>query len=173
MKWAFQLAIGLVCLSLPSVFAQDNAELPLALKRFVTQDTIAIGHVDLEKINFDDLTKWATKTGAFNDSEATQTKAWVTKNQKAMDQFRLAGVRHVYTVFVVADGFSESMLIVMPLEEPEKVGAAAVEATLRDAIRSYETDFQEVVVRDGVGIVGDTKDRILDYLRLDLSLIHI
>ena len=156
-----QLAIAFVFLSLSTVVAQDNADMPQAIKRFVAEDTIAIGHLKLTQLNLNALVDWAVEVEGVDAAEAESMHKVAKEYKEGIDHLQLLGVNDAYMFISMSDIFGGAApIVVMPIADPQKRRASEYESEIMEVMRRYEIPATEIVVQDGYAVLGNTKDRI-------------
>jgi hypothetical protein len=111
---AFVVALTLVA---PAAAAEDKFDpeaLAKAVAPFLDDQTFAIGHADLSRVDFDKTLALVKELGKFEDKEieepATQGKEWLTS-------FRKAGGKDVFVVVSMADVPNNVPFFVVPMSE--------------------------------------------------------
>jgi hypothetical protein len=111
---AFVVALAIVAPAAAAEQKFDAEALAKTVAPFLDDQTFAVGHVDLSRIDFDKALAFVKELGKFEDKDieepATQAKEWLSA-------FRKAGGKDVFIVVSMADLPSNGPFFVVPLAE--------------------------------------------------------
>ncbi len=159
------LAVACVCVSLSTVVAQENVNLPPAIEKFVGDDTIAIGHLDLTNLRFREMVDWAEKNGSIGKEDAVVLREkWAGGNREVVDQLRRIGIPRAYMLLSASDVLQRAPVLVMPIANAERHNRAELAEGIHELLEYLDAGYEAVVVRDGFAIASDTEDRINEVL---------
>lgn len=143
--------LGLVGL-VPTVSAQTHSEV---LKNYLTDDVIAMGFIDGDKIDVNQLVQLASAIGLREPDEADELAHEAAVVSGILQNLKTAGVVKVYALFRASDIASRGTSLVFPIDTGHNPATAA--EAIRELVKLLPASAGIHVVEPSDGVVYATR----------------